>query len=268
MGARCAEDLRMAGFDVRLDQWHLRLGEDVSLFMQRGIAESDRVLCVCSEEYAKKADGGAGGVGYERQIITEELVRSIDTRKFIPAIRNNPGPKKMPTCLGPRKYIDFTSDAAYTDRLSELILDLRGGPTPPPIGSGFAGAPGAPPTRVRTVLISGLTAAGRSPTDDDWFAAQQTTANAGLTTLKLAGAMQVRSALHEPTRKSQIELLNAVRNSEIKTFGWPIAVLLENRDDFRPKPVADGIQAEIAITEGVHGEFQIREHSLLVSRFC
>jgi hypothetical protein len=42
-------------------------------------------------------------------------------------------------------------------------------------------------------------------------------------------------------------LLNAVRASEINTFGWPIGVTLENRDEYRPRPVADGIVPKVAM---------------------
>jgi hypothetical protein len=45
--------------------------------------------------------------------------------------------------------------------------------------------------------------------------------------------MEVRFGLHNGLNKSQIELLSAVRASQINTFGWPIAVLLENRPEFR-----------------------------------
>ena len=50
--------------------------------------------------------------------------------------------------------------------------------------------------------------------------------------------------------KSQIELLDAVRKSEIRTFSWPIGVTLENRHEFRPRPSGDGIRAEIPIKAG------------------
>jgi hypothetical protein len=39
--------------------------------------------------------------------------------------------------------------------------------------------------------------------------------------------MELRFGLHDPLSKSQVDLLNAVRKSEIHTFGWPIAVTLE-----------------------------------------
>jgi hypothetical protein len=94
-------DLRTNGVDAVLDQWDLSLGQDVAAFMQRGVASSDRVLKVCSEVYVTKSDGGLGGVGYERLIVTGELVASIDTKKFLPIIRNNSGPQKTPAFLGP-----------------------------------------------------------------------------------------------------------------------------------------------------------------------
>jgi len=58
--------------------------------------------------------------------------------------------------------------------------------------------------------------------------------------------MEVRFGLHNGLNKSQIELLSAVRASEILTFGWPIAVLLENRSEYSPHPFGDGIRAELA----------------------
>jgi len=66
---------------------------------------------------------------------------------------------------------------------------------------------------------------------------------------RLKGTMELRFALHDGLNKSQVELLNAVRASEIKTFGWPIAVTLENRTEYRPRPFGDGIRAEIPAAE-------------------
>jgi hypothetical protein len=63
------------------------------------------------------------------------------------------------------------------------------------------------------------------------------------------GAMEVRMGLHDGLNKTQIELLNAVRASEIKTFGWPFAVTLENREEYKPRPFGDGIRADISIKD-------------------
>ena len=61
--------------------------------------------------------------------------------------------------------------------------------------------------------------------------------------------MELRFALHSQVNKSQLDLLNAVRKSEIRTFGWPIGIVLDKRNEYRPRPVADGIRAEIAIAK-------------------
>jgi hypothetical protein len=51
--------------------------------MAGGIRTADRVLLICTDEYVLKAEAGSGGVGYERLIVTAEVVGSIDTVKPI-----------------------------------------------------------------------------------------------------------------------------------------------------------------------------------------
>src|SRR5260370_20754062 len=135
LGLRLATDLRAASVDASLDQWDMDPGQDISMFVQRGISESDRVVLVCTESYVKKAEAGSGGVGYERLILTAEFVQNIDTKKFIPLVRNNGLKGKVPNFLGPRLYIDFSDDAQYTAELEELPRQLLGTPAPvqPPL---------------------------------------------------------------------------------------------------------------------------------------
>lgn len=47
------------------------------------------MVLVCTDSYVNKAVAGSRGVGYERLIVTAELVQNIDTKKFIPLVRNN-----------------------------------------------------------------------------------------------------------------------------------------------------------------------------------
>ena len=62
--------------------------------------------------------------------------------------------------------------------------------------------------------------------------------------------MEVRFALDAPKpNKTQRELDEAAREAQVHRFGWPIGVYLENRDEHRPHPRADGIVAEIAIND-------------------
>ena len=65
--------------------------------------------------------------------------------------------------------------------------------------------------------------------------------------------MELCVGILHPLTKSQIELLNAVKQSEIRTFGWPIGITLENRDEYRPSPYRDGIRAEVSINQGMDG---------------
>jgi hypothetical protein len=247
-----ATDLRSNGVDATLDQWDLSPGQDMAAFMQSGITESDRVLMVCSAAYVSKADGGLGGVGYERLVITGELVANIDTKKFLPILRDNPSAQKTPAYLGPRRYIDFTRDVEYQSRLEELLRELHTSPatSKPPLGPNpFSGnVPGGAPAS-RTTGPTGVTASGGLLLDDAWFLTNEQTASIGLGKLDFKGSMELRFALHSPIAKSQIELLNAVRKSQIHTFGWPIGIVLDNREEFRPRPMTDGIRAEVSVTQ-------------------
>ena len=79
--------LRENGVDVILDQWDLGAGDDLTLFMEKGVRDSDRVLVICTDTYVRKANAGEGGVGYERLIVTAQITRDLGTKKFIPIIR-------------------------------------------------------------------------------------------------------------------------------------------------------------------------------------
>jgi hypothetical protein len=78
---KLATDLRAKGVDVVLDQWDLTPGQDISLFMQKGISEADRVLMICSANYVEKAETGIGGVGSERLIARVRYVASSAARR-------------------------------------------------------------------------------------------------------------------------------------------------------------------------------------------
>ena len=58
---KLGSDLRAIGVDIVLDQWDLAPGQDVSLFMQKGISEADHVVLVCSSAYVSKSEKGVGG---------------------------------------------------------------------------------------------------------------------------------------------------------------------------------------------------------------
>lgn len=123
--ARLASRLRFQGIDAVLDQWNLRPGQDIGAFMEQEIARADRVLVVCTDDYVAKAERQAGGVGYERMIVTAELLRDVGTMKFIPIVRRCQGERKMPTFMGSRKYVDLSS-GRFGQRFLALVRELAG----------------------------------------------------------------------------------------------------------------------------------------------
>lgn len=131
-----ATRLRSNGVNVILDRWNLSLGSSISLFMEKGLSDSQRVICVCSSPYVNKANNGLAGAGYEKQIMTAELIKDQNTKWIIPLIKNNPDPKKTPTFLGGRMYIDFEDANLYETKYEELLRDVLGEPVLPipPIG--------------------------------------------------------------------------------------------------------------------------------------
>ncbi len=255
---RLAADLRERGVDATLDQWDLAPGQDVATFMQKGILDSDRVILVCSNVYVSKAEAGMGGVGFERLIVTGEVVQNIDTRKFIPLVRANPLEPRIPRFLGPRLYIDFNDESAYEAKREELLRELLGAPAnaKPPLGvNPFSAELPQQAEPARVVGPTGVTRTGGQLLAESWFEGERVLAEKGLAQIGLEGCMELRFGLHEQTSKSQLDLLNAVRKSEIHTFGWPIGVTLENRQEYKPRPYGDGIRAEIAISkESVSGQ--------------
>ena len=147
-----AAQLRHNGVDAILDQWDLRPGGDLTRFMEAGIKDGDRVLVICTDSYVRKASENEGGVGFERLIVTAQLVQDLGTDKFIPIIRQTSGGEKVPTFLGTRHYIDFTDDEQFDEKIKELIHELHRVPiaNKPPLGKNpFAQLPSgqeAPPS--------------------------------------------------------------------------------------------------------------------------
>jgi hypothetical protein len=237
-----ATSLRKQGVDAVLDQWDLAPGQDLAAFMQHGIAEADRVVMVCSANYVAKAEGGVGGVGFERLIVTAEVSANTDTKKFIPITRNNLVGRKVPIFMGHRLYIDFEGDERYSESLEELARELLGMRRleKPELGvPNFSAAPtNASAESARRDRERSL--------DGEWFSAQNAHADAGLAKLGFVGSMEVRSWPDYALKASQRALLTAVEDAEVHTFGWPIGITL-NREEYAARPYADGVRAEVSI---------------------
>jgi len=119
-----ATDLRTGGVDVILDQWDLKLGDDLHQFMESSIRESDYVILVCTPAYARKADAGKGGAGYEKSIVTGEMYYGASRSKFVPLLRTGSPNESLPSFLKPKNFVDFSQNAEYSEKLEDLIRHL------------------------------------------------------------------------------------------------------------------------------------------------
>lgn len=145
-----ATRLRNNGVDAILDQWDLKPGDDLPHFMERGLASADRVLMVCTERYVEKANSGAGGVGYEKMIVTADLLKTIDSNKVIPLIRQSGG-HAAPTFLRTKLFLNFSRPDDFEFSFDELVRALHNAPLfekPPVANNPFTPTSETPPNRI------------------------------------------------------------------------------------------------------------------------
>jgi hypothetical protein len=159
--------------------------------------------------------------------------------------------------MGNRRYIDLDADADYESKLDDLVREIFGllAATKPPIGPNPFSSTPTSTTSPRVLGPTGALASDDKFLKSAWFSREEETAASSAAKLGLSGFMELRFGVFHATSKSQIELLNAVRQSEIRTFGWPIGILAENREEFRPRPYGDGIRAEVSLAEDARTSF-------------
>lgn len=80
----------------------------------------------------------------------------------------------------------------------------------------------------------------------DWHLDLRALAETGIAGIERRAHMEVVAETDAEESWSQQTLLEALRESSIHTFGWPLAVMLENRPEHRPRPTSDGVVAEVA----------------------
>jgi predicted Rossmann-fold nucleotide-binding protein len=123
-----AADLTARGVEVTLDRWDLRVGDDVTTFMER-VTDTDYVVLVCTERYAQKADSRSGGVGWEYTVLTGDLVSGDDGRpSIVPILRQGTPSNALPRYLKTRLFIDFRDGASYEAALEQLLRHVFNAP--------------------------------------------------------------------------------------------------------------------------------------------
>lgn len=119
-----ATKLREHGIEAILDVWELRPGSDLTHFMESNLVKADFVLMICTPDYVKKANSGIGGVGYEKMIVTAELLENINSGNIIPIVRSKLG-KPVPTFLGSKLYVDLSDSNKYQSEFNTLVSTLH-----------------------------------------------------------------------------------------------------------------------------------------------
>jgi hypothetical protein len=122
-----ATRLMNVGVDARIDQWELKPGDDLPQFMEQNLTTCDYVLMICTDKYVQKANSGIGGVGYEKMIITSELMKKINSNKIIPIIRQE-GTRNVPTFLTTKLFIDLSKSDDFEFGFDELIRTIHDAP--------------------------------------------------------------------------------------------------------------------------------------------
>lgn len=128
--------LRANGIDARLDKWHLRPGMDLPQFMANELSLSDRVILVCDERYAAKADGRVGGVGWETMLIQGDMYRlPPESRKYIAVVRSAEVDNGLPMYLRSKFVVHWPGDVNDTVLREKLLRELYDRVAVPPIGA-------------------------------------------------------------------------------------------------------------------------------------
>lgn len=120
-----ASELRESGVGVILDKWDLKEGYDAVAFMEKMVTDPQikKVVIVSDEIYAAKADGRAGGVGTETQIISKEVYENQEQDKFVAVVaqKNEVGKPYLPTYYKSRIYIDLSEPDKYGENFEKLL---------------------------------------------------------------------------------------------------------------------------------------------------
>jgi len=125
------EFLSSNSINARLDTHSLRLGMDVVQWMCNELDLADRVILVCDEEYAARADHRHGGVGWETMIVQGDMYTSGyrgdsgDTpAKYIPIVRSRDPAAGLPGYLRTKLVLYWPPGQAEDELRRRLLAEI------------------------------------------------------------------------------------------------------------------------------------------------
>ena len=119
-----AIELRNNGIDAKLDQWEVIPGDQMPHFMEKSVRENDYILIICTPIYKLKSENRIGGVGYEGDIMTAEVLQNSNHRKFIPVLQSGDKDTSIPSWLKGKYFIDLSNDAHFEKNFDDLITTV------------------------------------------------------------------------------------------------------------------------------------------------
>lgn len=120
-----AKHLRENGINSRIDMWHLRAGMDLPQFMSNELSLADKVIIISNEQYAAKADGRLGGVGWETMIIQGDMSRlPPESTKYLTIVKAENIDDGLPIYLKSKYVIHWNSKTKEIVNRQRLINEL------------------------------------------------------------------------------------------------------------------------------------------------
>ena len=118
-----ADKLINNGINVQIDKYHLRPGYDLPQWMTDEIIKADKVILVCDESYAEKADTRKAGVGWETMIVQGDMLMQGLNNKYF-AISYGKFDKSLPIYM--KSKLAFSKDDidGDLDKLLGHIFDV------------------------------------------------------------------------------------------------------------------------------------------------
>ena len=122
--ANLAERLKLDGYEVKLDQLDLTIGDNLPEYMESSIRESDLVFLICTPAFAKKANDRTGGVGWETLIATGVSFVDNQLSKFVCLLREGTDSESLPTWAKGTFWVNFRGDE-FDRQYVELLEALE-----------------------------------------------------------------------------------------------------------------------------------------------
>lgn len=125
------------GIEVILDQYDIRLGNNMNFFMENSIKNADKILVIFSPDYKARAENRRGGAGYEYSILNSELYNNqINNERIIPVIRLGDVETSIPAFMQSYVRQYMTDDDKFEQDFDKLLRNLYNEPEfkKPPLG--------------------------------------------------------------------------------------------------------------------------------------